>query len=43
MGGGDVLSSLMRNLVMSMLLERGIHPSMPKGIVDADLLGDISF
>ena len=43
MGGGDVSSSLLRNSVLSMFLERGIHPSMPIGMVDADLLGDICF
>ena len=43
MGGGDVSSSLMRNSVLSIFLERGIQSSMPIGMVDADLLVDICF
>ena len=38
-GGGDVSSPLLRNSVLSMFLEIGIHTSMPICMVDADLLG----
>ena len=36
-------SSFLRNLSLSMFLERGIHPYMPMGMVDEDVLGDICF
>ena len=38
-GGEDVSASLPRNLMLSMFLEREIHPSMPMGMVDDDLFG----
>ena len=43
LGGVDVSSSFLRNLLISMFLERGIHPSMPTGMIDEDVLGDICF
>ena len=43
MGGGDVSSSFLKNSVMSMFMERGIHTYMPIGMVDEDVLGGICF
>ena len=43
MGGGDISSSLMRKSMLSMFMKMVIHPSIPMGMVDEDLLGDICF
>ena len=41
MGGVDVSFSFLRNLILSMFLEIGIHPYMHIGMVYKDVLGDI--
>ena len=43
MVGGDVSYLLLRNLLISMFMVRGIHPSVPMGMVDEDVLGNICF
>ena len=43
MGGEYVSSSFMRNSMIPMFMERGVHPYMPMGMVDEDVLGDICF
>ena len=43
MGGGDVSSSLLRNQMLSIFMERGIHPSMPMGMFYKYMLGYICY